>query len=41
MTLPEDTALNDFIVYENAGAYSAACRTFFNGLYSDDWAIVE
>ena len=41
MALPEDTALNDFIVYENAGAYSAACRTFFNGLYSDDWAIVE
>ena len=41
MSLPEDTALNDFIVFENAGAYSAACRTFFNGLYSDDWAIVE
>jgi ornithine decarboxylase len=41
MTLPEDIALDDFIVYENAGAYSSACRTHFNGLYSDDWAIVE
>ncbi len=41
MSLPEDIALNDFIVYENAGAYSAACRTQFNGLYADDWAIVE
>ena len=41
MTLPEDIALNDFIVYENAGAYSAACRTHFNGLYSDKWAIIE
>ena len=28
-------------LYENAGAYSAACRTHFNGLYSDDWAIIE
>jgi ornithine decarboxylase len=40
MSLPEDIALGDYIVFENAGAYTAACRTQFNGLYADDWAIV-
>jgi len=41
MSLPNDIAFNDFIVFENAGAYTAACRTQFNGLFADDWAIVE
>jgi ornithine decarboxylase len=41
MTLPENIALNDYIVFENAGAYSASCRTRFNGLYADDWAIID
>jgi ornithine decarboxylase len=41
MSLPGDIQFDDFIVFENAGAYSAACRTQFNGLFADDWAIVE
>ncbi|MEY4880571.1 MAG: hypothetical protein RJB62_2040 [Pseudomonadota bacterium] len=41
MMLPGDIQFDDFIVFENAGAYTAACRTQFNGLFSDDWAIIE
>jgi ornithine decarboxylase len=39
LTLPDDIAPGDFIVFESIGAYSVAVRTNFNGFYPDSWAI--
>ncbi|HEX4301501.1 MAG TPA: hypothetical protein VHZ78_01820 [Rhizomicrobium sp.] len=38
--LPANIAPNDFIVFDNIGAYSVAVRTTFNGFFPDNWAIV-
>lgn len=39
LTLPDDIAPGDFIVFESVGAYSVAVRTNFNGFFPDSWAI--
>ena len=39
LTLPDDIAPGDFIVFESIGAYSVAVRTSFNGFFPDNWAI--
>jgi ornithine decarboxylase len=39
LTLPDDIAPGDFIVFDSIGAYSVAVRTNFNGFYPDSWAI--
>ena len=40
LTLPENIAAGDFIVFEDIGAYSVAIRTNFNGFFPDSWAMV-
>jgi len=40
LTLPENVAAGDFIVFEDIGAYSVAIRTDFNGFFPDSWAVV-
>ncbi len=40
LTLPENVAAGDFIVFEDIGAYSVAIRTNFNGFFPDSWAMV-
>ena len=39
LSLPEDIAPGDFIVFESVGAYSVAVRTSFNGFFPDNWVI--
>jgi ornithine decarboxylase len=39
LSLPEEIAPGDFIVFESIGAYSVAVRTNFNGFFPDSWAI--
>jgi ornithine decarboxylase len=39
LTLPDDIAPGDFIVFDSIGAYSVAVRTNFNGFFPDSWAI--
>jgi ornithine decarboxylase len=41
LLLPADTQLDDYLVFENMGAYSIAVRTHFNGFYNDNWAIID
>ncbi|MGQ0742306.1 MAG: type III PLP-dependent enzyme [Alphaproteobacteria bacterium] len=40
LLLPKTIQENDYILFENAGAYSAAVRTQFNGFYPDDWVVI-
>jgi len=40
LTLPQNVAPGDFIVFEDMGAYSVAIRTAFNGFFPDNWAVV-
>jgi ornithine decarboxylase len=40
LSLSEDIAPGDFIVFEAIGAYSVAVRTNFNGFFPDTWAVV-
>jgi len=41
LLLPKTIQQDDYIVFENMGAYSIALRTGFNGFYPNDWAIVD
>ncbi len=41
LILPETTQEGDYILFDNAGAYSAAVRTRFNGFYPDSWAVID
>jgi ornithine decarboxylase len=41
LILPETTQEGDYILFDNAGAYSAAVRTHFNGFYPDGWAVID
>jgi ornithine decarboxylase len=41
LLLPRTIQQDDYIVFENMGAYSIALRTGFNGFYPDDWAIID
>ena len=41
MMLPANIEMDDYIVFETCGAYSAAVRTAFNGYWADDWAIID
>ncbi len=41
LMLPETTQEGDYILFENAGAYSAAVRTHFNGFYPDNWVVID
>lgn len=40
LMLPDTIEAGDWIVFDYAGAYSAALRTDFNGFYPDTWAVV-
>jgi ornithine decarboxylase len=39
LSLPDNIAPGDFIVFEAIGAYSVAVRTNFNGFFPDTWAV--
>jgi ornithine decarboxylase len=39
LSLPDDIAAGDFLVFESIGAYSVAVRTNFNGFFPDNWVI--
>jgi ornithine decarboxylase len=41
LLLPQTIQQDDYIVFENMGAYSIALRTGFNGFYPNDWAIID
>jgi ornithine decarboxylase len=41
ISLPEDIREGDWLEFGRIGAYSAACRTRFNGFYSDTFVTVE
>jgi len=41
LLLPKTIQQDDYIVFENMGAYSIALRTGFNGFYPNDWAIID
>jgi ornithine decarboxylase len=41
LQLPQSIQQDDYIVFENMGAYSIALRTGFNGFYPNDWAIID
>ena len=41
LLLPKTVQENDYLFFENVGAYSAAVRTHFNGFYPDDWAVID
>jgi ornithine decarboxylase len=41
LLLPKTIQQDDYIIFENMGAYSIALRTGFNGFYPNDWAVVD
>jgi len=41
LLLPKTLQQDDYIVFENMGAYSIALRTGFNGFYPNDWVILD
>jgi ornithine decarboxylase len=41
LQLPQSIQQDDYIVFENMGAYSIALRTGFNGFYPNDWSIID
>jgi ornithine decarboxylase len=41
ISLPEDIREGDWLEFGRIGAYSAACRTHFNGFYADTFVTVE
>ncbi len=41
ISLPEDIREGDWLEFGRIGAYSAACRTHFNGFYPDTFVTVE
>jgi ornithine decarboxylase len=41
LLLPKTIQQDDYIVFENMGAYSIALRTGFNGFYPNDWSIMD
>ena len=41
ISLPEDIREGDWLEFGRIGAYSAACRTHFNGFYPDTFVAVE
>jgi ornithine decarboxylase len=41
LTLPKTLQQDDYIVFENMGAYSIALRTGFNGFYPNDWVVFD
>jgi ornithine decarboxylase len=41
LQLPKTIQQDDYIVFENMGAYSIALRTGFNGFYPNDWVVLD
>ena len=41
LLLPKTLQQDDYIVFENMGAYSVALRTGFNGFYPNDWVVLD
>lgn len=41
LLLPKTIQQDDYIVFENMGAYSVALRTGFNGFYPNDWVVLD
>ena len=41
LLLPKTIQQDDYIVFENMGAYSIALRTGFNGFYPNEWVVLD